>query len=161
MGSPRGSDRVKNMPAVQETWVRSLDRKDPLEKEMATPVSLPGEFHGQRSLVVPTPWRQSGQTHSILYPVEIIQCMMTYSFPAGWPWASNLASVGSSLVWQVQQHLRHQAAVRSKRVNIKLLEQHLPWWKLVRLLWLLVLKQHYLCCVKSSVVSDSLLPYGP
>ena len=39
------------MPAMQETWVRSLDQEDPLEKEMATPVSLPGEFHGQRSLV--------------------------------------------------------------------------------------------------------------
>ena len=27
---------VKNLPAVQETWVRSLGWKDPLEKEMAT-----------------------------------------------------------------------------------------------------------------------------
>ena len=27
---------VKNLPAVQETWVRSLGREDHLEKEMAT-----------------------------------------------------------------------------------------------------------------------------
>ena len=27
---------VKNLPAMQETWVRSLDQEDPLEKEMAT-----------------------------------------------------------------------------------------------------------------------------
>ena len=27
---------VKNRPAVEETWVQSLGRKDPLEKEMAT-----------------------------------------------------------------------------------------------------------------------------
>ena len=27
---------VKNLPAIQETHVRSLDREDPLEKEMAT-----------------------------------------------------------------------------------------------------------------------------
>ena len=27
---------VKNLPAVQETWVQSLDWKDPLEKEMTT-----------------------------------------------------------------------------------------------------------------------------
>ena len=27
---------VKNLPAIQETWVRSLGREDPLEKEMAT-----------------------------------------------------------------------------------------------------------------------------
>ena len=42
---------VKNMPAMQETWVRSLGWKDPLEEGIATPlVFLPGEFHGQRSL---------------------------------------------------------------------------------------------------------------
>ena len=27
---------VKNLPAMQETWVQSLDREDPLEKAMAT-----------------------------------------------------------------------------------------------------------------------------
>ena len=27
---------VKNLPAVQETWVQSLSQKDTLEKEMAT-----------------------------------------------------------------------------------------------------------------------------
>ena len=27
---------VKNLPMMQETWVRSLDWEDPLEKEMAT-----------------------------------------------------------------------------------------------------------------------------
>ena len=27
---------VKNLPAMQETWVQSLHREDPLEKEMAT-----------------------------------------------------------------------------------------------------------------------------
>ena len=43
---------VKNLPAVQETWVQSLGQEDPLEKEMAThAVLLPGKFHGQRSLV--------------------------------------------------------------------------------------------------------------
>ena len=30
------AQRVKCLPAVQETWVRSLGREDPLEKEMAT-----------------------------------------------------------------------------------------------------------------------------
>ena len=29
-----GSD-VKNLPAMQETWVQSLDQEDPLEKGMA------------------------------------------------------------------------------------------------------------------------------
>ena len=28
---------VKNLPAMQETWVQSLGQEDPPEKEMATP----------------------------------------------------------------------------------------------------------------------------
>ena len=31
---------VKNLPAVQETWVQSLGREDPVEKGMATPSSI-------------------------------------------------------------------------------------------------------------------------
>ena len=31
---------VKNLPAVQETWVQSLDWEDPLEKDMATQFSV-------------------------------------------------------------------------------------------------------------------------
>ena len=31
---------IKNLPAVQETWVRSLGWQDPLEKEMATHSSI-------------------------------------------------------------------------------------------------------------------------
>ena len=43
---------IKNLPAMQDTWVQSLGQEDPLEKGMATtPVVLPGESHGQRSLV--------------------------------------------------------------------------------------------------------------
>ena len=34
------AQRLKNLPAVQETWVRSLDQEDPLEKEMATYSSI-------------------------------------------------------------------------------------------------------------------------
>ena len=31
---------IKNLPAMQETWVQSLGREDPLEKEMATHSSI-------------------------------------------------------------------------------------------------------------------------
>ena len=31
---------VKNLPVMQETWVRSLDWEDPLEEEMATHSSI-------------------------------------------------------------------------------------------------------------------------
>ena len=42
---------VKNLPAMQETWVRFLGQEDPLEKEMATHSSTLGwRTHGQRSL---------------------------------------------------------------------------------------------------------------
>ena len=35
------AQRLKRLPAMQETWVRSLGREDPLEKEMATHSSIP------------------------------------------------------------------------------------------------------------------------
>jgi len=31
---------VKNLPAMQETWVQSLGQEDPLKKEMATHSSI-------------------------------------------------------------------------------------------------------------------------
>ena len=43
---------VKNLPAMQETWVQSLGWEDPLEKGMLPiPVFWPREFHGLYS-----PW---------------------------------------------------------------------------------------------------------
>ena len=39
---------VKTLPALWESWVPSLSREDPLEKEMAThSIFLPGKSHGQ------------------------------------------------------------------------------------------------------------------
>ena len=45
---------VKNLPAMWETWVQSLDWEGLLEKGMT--VFLPGQFHGQRSLTSHSPW---------------------------------------------------------------------------------------------------------
>ena len=58
IGETSVTQTVKNLPAMQATQVRSLDGKDPLETGMwlPTPVFLPGEFHGQRSLVGYSPW---------------------------------------------------------------------------------------------------------
>ena len=57
LGSPLVAQRLKHLPAMQETWVRSLGQEDPLEKEMATHSSiLAGESHGRRSLVGYSPW---------------------------------------------------------------------------------------------------------
>ena len=48
---------VKTLPAVQETWVQPLGQEDPLEREwLPTPIFLPREFHGHRSLAGYSPW---------------------------------------------------------------------------------------------------------
>ena len=48
---------VKRLPAKQETWVRSLGREDPLEKEMATHSS---------TLVWKIPWmKEPGRLQSM------------------------------------------------------------------------------------------------
>ena len=43
------AQRVKHLPAMQETWVQSLGQEDPLEKEMATHSSI---------LAWRTPWTE-------------------------------------------------------------------------------------------------------
>ena len=84
------SQMVKNLPAMQKTWVQSLDGDDPLEKEMTTHSStLPGEFHEQGSLVGYTPWshKESDTTErlslspslsSLVYAMEIIRAAVIY-----------------------------------------------------------------------------------
>ena len=64
---------VKNLPAMQETWVRSLGGEDPLEKGMATHSSIPAwripwteEPHGS-GLGSDSPWgdKQSDRTEQL------------------------------------------------------------------------------------------------
>ena len=48
---------VKTLPEVLETQAQILGWEDPLEKAwQPTPVLLPGESHGARSLVGYSPW---------------------------------------------------------------------------------------------------------
>ena len=60
---------VKNLPAMQETWVQSLGWEDPLWRWewQTTPLFLPAEFHGQRSLVGYSPWygKESDMTEQL------------------------------------------------------------------------------------------------
>ena len=47
---------AKGLPTMWETWVRSLDWEDSLEKEMATHSStLAWKIHGRKSLIGYTP----------------------------------------------------------------------------------------------------------
>ena len=51
------AQRLKRLPGMRETWVLSLGREDPLEKEMAPHSSTCLEkSHGQRSLVGYSLW---------------------------------------------------------------------------------------------------------
>ena len=66
---------VKNLPAMQETWVRSLGREDPLEKEMETHTSIlawripwteePGRLQSMGSHESDTTERLSTHTHPL------------------------------------------------------------------------------------------------
>ena len=48
---------VKRLPAMRDTWVQSLGREDPLEKEMATHSStLAWKIPWTESLVGYSPW---------------------------------------------------------------------------------------------------------
>ena len=49
---------VKNLPTMWESCVQSLgwERKGWRKEWLPSPVFLPGEFHGQRSMVIYSPW---------------------------------------------------------------------------------------------------------
>ena len=54
---------VKNLPAIQETWIKSLGREDPLEKGMATNSSI---------LAWRIPWAEEpGRLQSMEYSKEL------------------------------------------------------------------------------------------
>ena len=71
---------VKRLSTMRETWVQSLGREDPLEKE-STPVVLPGKSHGQRSLVGYSPWghKKSDTTERLHFTHSVL----TMGFPHG------------------------------------------------------------------------------
>ena len=51
------AQRIKNLPAMQETQALSLGQEDPCRREwQSTPVFLPGEFHGQWTQVGYSLW---------------------------------------------------------------------------------------------------------
>ena len=54
---------VKNLPAMQKVpWVWKIPWRMELQ---STPVSLPGEFHGQQSLAGYSPWGHEGVGHGL------------------------------------------------------------------------------------------------
>ena len=79
---------VENLPAMQEAQVQSLGREDPLEKEwQPTPVFLPGESHGQRSLVGYNLWghkerrlKQLSMYHACMQGLSSLDLKYIYIF---------------------------------------------------------------------------------
>ena len=62
---------VKHLPAMQETWVRSLGWEDPLEKEMATHSSI---------LAQAISWtEESGGMQSLVLQSDTIEHVLTHT----------------------------------------------------------------------------------
>ena len=70
---------VKFLPAMWETWVQFLGWEDPdwRREWQPTPVFLPGEFHGQRSLVGYSPWGH--EESDMTKPFYILQVILLVS----------------------------------------------------------------------------------
>ena len=59
---------VKSLPAMWETWVRSLGQEDPWRRKwQPTPIFLPGKSHGWRSLAgyIPRGGKESDTTERL------------------------------------------------------------------------------------------------
>ena len=67
---------VKNLSTMQETQVLFPGQEDPLKKGLTTytPVFLPGEFHGLRSLAGYSPWscKESDMTEQLTLSLFIV-----------------------------------------------------------------------------------------
>ena len=88
------AQRVKNLPAKQETQVWFLSWKDHPEK-----VFFPGEFHGQRSLVGYSPGGcKESDTIEQLTPKKLISSECHWSDEYGSPHSKHILQCGSSMV---------------------------------------------------------------
>ena len=107
-GFPGGSEVKKCLPAMRETWVRSLGWEDPLEKEMATHSSiLPGKSHGWRRLVGYSPrgCKESDMSEQLTPPLHqvLLWDVGSNSLTRDWTW--------SPLHWKCS--LRHRPPAKS------------------------------------------------
>ena len=79
---PLVAQMVKNLPSMQETWVRCWVRKIPRRKKwQLTPVFLPGESHGQRTLAGYSSWGCKSDTTERLnhYHLTWLLCRIIFS----------------------------------------------------------------------------------
>ena len=103
------AEKVKNAPAMRETWVRSLGWKDPLEKKMATHSSmLVWEIPRTEGLVGYSPWghRESDMTERLSLFTIIIAILQIKKMRHGMDCLSHREWVfpskwGNSNAWKV------------------------------------------------------------
>ena len=84
-GASLVAQTVKNLPAILETRVWSLGWEE--RKWQPTPVFLPGEFHGQSSLVGYSPWscKESGTTEWLTH-TQGVDVTTRWQMRVPWPW---------------------------------------------------------------------------
>ena len=111
---------VKNLPAVQETWLGKI----PWRREwQPTPIFLPGEFHGQRSLAGYSPWghRQSDRTERLIQTAaaaKLLQSCPTLCNPIdGFPPGSAVPGIYTPLKSMVSKGYPHHCT-QFKRTRI-------------------------------------------
>ena len=111
------AQRLKRLPPMRETWVRSLGQEDPLEKEMATHSSIlawripwmeePGRLQSMGSQRVGHDWATSPQlTSPHLYPHAPNPCQsweeqcLSPSVKWGWGWEARGKEKSLPLFWE-------------------------------------------------------------
>ena len=105
MGASLMVQMVKNPPAMQRprfAWVREI----PWRREcQPTPVSLPGEFHGQRSLVGYSPWgcKESDMTEWLTHTHVSTGRNAGFKLLEAWLWERGLAYELIVSVWALRR----------------------------------------------------------
>ena len=80
---------------MRETWIQSLGWEDPLRRKwQLTPVFLPGEFHGQGSLVGYSPWGHRVRSHGMTGTFTFMTSLR--GFPGGSVVKDPSASAGAT-----------------------------------------------------------------
>ena len=119
------AQRIKCLPAMQETWVRSLGRKDPLEKEMATHSSIlawriplteePGGLQSMGSQRVGHDWATS-YTHAYFKAILLLCSFLIILFSCHWNTPGLKIGLYRKVIAGIQ---RHQAREREQESEDK------------------------------------------
>ena len=136
LGLPLVAQRVKCLPAMRETWVRSLGWEDPLEKEMATHSSTlvwkipwmekPGRLQSTGSQRVRHGWATSLSFSLIaLVPFSSPLCI----------WERNRCSKSLNDLPEVSRLVSVKAKFKAKTVFFLMILSYLPLLQCVCIRW--------------------------